>query len=136
MKTIISLLLVIMLSQLSFGQQKTKVDKKYLVTEYNIDFSKQYIYFKLDGWIMIDDSIFDNSRSKQPIYFTSDLSGITISDICKRKKYEFVRFIKFENKTIIQLKMLERFKPETPITNRYVPFNFTIDTSKIFIPNN
>jgi len=67
------------------------MSEKQAMDETHIDFTKQYLYFKVNGLIEIDRHQFLNDTMKCPIIFRADAYGVVFVDSCLNKRYDAVK---------------------------------------------
>ena len=78
-----------------------------VICESHIDFTEQHIVFTIYGTIEIDGHQFKNHKSKSPIIFKADLSGVVLIDTVNNIRYDY-RKCSREGCNVIHLVKYER----------------------------
>lgn len=111
-----TLLIALTLSVNLFCQHK--MTEKEAINKDHIDFTKEYLWFKIHGLIEIDGHTFKNDTCHCPIIFQANLDGVTIIDTCFKQEYTH-RNCGVKNCKIIHL--VKKAEPIYQPSNRY-PF--------------
>jgi hypothetical protein len=106
-------------------QQKKILNEEEVMFKNHIDFTKEYIQFKIHGLIEIDGHIFKNDTCTCYIIYKADLEGVTLINSCSKVQYTR-RICKVPNCPVIHLVEKEKSYITAPNWNSLYLISDTI----------